>query len=165
MPVRTVIIKKYENRRLYDTSTSRYVNLDDIAQMVREGTDVQVIDATSGEDLTRMVLAQIIAENAKVSDSAFPVDMLRQMVMASGRVGSEGLLGYMKAMSEMYQNTFRTFVPGTAGAAQETAAGPQQSGDPVVDELRRRVEDLERMVEKNSTKAAGDKQASRQKRR
>jgi polyhydroxyalkanoate synthesis repressor PhaR len=140
MPAKTVIIKKYENRRLYDTSNSRYVNLEDIAQMVREGADVQVVDATSGEDLTRLVLTQIIAENAKVADSAFPLDMLRQMVIASGRMGQEGMLGYMKAMSQIYESTFRAFVPGSA-LSPET---------PSVDELRRRIEDLERMVEKNA---------------
>jgi polyhydroxyalkanoate synthesis repressor PhaR len=141
MPAKTVIIKKYENRRLYDTSNSRYVNLEDIAQMVREGTEVQVLDATSGEDLTRLVLTQIIAENAKVSDSAFPLDMLRQMVIASGRMGQEGMLGYMKAISQIYESTFRAFVP------------PSHSPEPPsVEELRRRIEDLERMVEKNKGK-------------
>ena len=154
MPARTVIIKKYENRRLYDTSNSRYVNLEDIAQMVREGTEVQVVDATSGEDLTRQVLTQIIAENAKVSDSAFPIDMLRQMVIASGRMGQEGMLGYMKAMSQMYESTFRAFVP---------PAQPKEL--PSVEELRRRVEDLERMVEKNASgkTAPKGKRASRAK--
>ena len=143
MSAKTVIIKKYENRRLYDTSNSRYVNLEDIAQMVREGTKVQVVDADSGEDLTRQVLTQIIAENAKVSDSAFPIDMLRQMVIASGRMGQEGMLGYMKAMSEMYESTFRAFC--SARAVERAAVGRR---------VRRRIEDLERMVEKN----AGTKQ-------
>ena len=71
MPARSVIIKKYENRRLYDSTNSRYVNLEEIAQMVRDGIDVQVVDAASGEDLTRMVLTQIIAENAKGSGFGF----------------------------------------------------------------------------------------------
>jgi polyhydroxyalkanoate synthesis repressor PhaR len=146
MPARTVIIKKYENRRLYDTSNSRYVNLEDIAQMVREGTEVQVLDATSGEDLTRQVLTQIIAENAKVSDSAFPIDMLRQMVIASGRMGQEGMLGYMKAMSQMYESTFRAFVPPS-----------QPKEPPSLEELRRRIEDLERMVEKNANSKTAPK--------
>src|SRR5208283_3464172 len=112
MPARPVIIKKYENRRLYDTSNSRYVNLEDIAQMVREGAEVQVVDAATGEDLTRFVLTQIVVEGAKAPNSAFPLDMLRQMIVASGQVSREGLLGYMKAMVDMYQNTYRAFAPG-----------------------------------------------------
>ena len=91
-----VIIKKYENRRLYDTAGSRYVNLEEVAQMVRDGTDVQVVDAATGEDLTRLILTQIIMEEAKGRDSAFPLDMLRQMVMTSGATSQEALLKYMK---------------------------------------------------------------------
>lgn len=146
MPAQTIIIKKYENRRLYDSTNSRYVNLEDIAQMVRDGIEVQVVDAVSGEDLTRMVLTQIIAENAKGADSAFPVDMLRQMVIASGRVGQDGVLGYMKAMSDMYQNTFRAFTTG----ANPFPFAPQQTSEPSVEELKRRLDDLERMVAQNA---------------
>ena len=59
-----VVIRKYANRRLYDTSASRYVNLEDIAAMIRNGTEVQVIDAKTGQDLTRVTLTQIILEEA-----------------------------------------------------------------------------------------------------
>jgi polyhydroxyalkanoate synthesis repressor PhaR len=175
MHAEPVIIKKYENRRLYDTFNSRYVNLEEIAQMVRDGTEVKVIDAASGEDLTRLVLAQIIVENAKASNSAFPLEMLRQIIIASGRVGREGLLGYMKVMSDMYQNAYRTFAPGFSPfdfmqKRDETAAGSSsaqpQSPEPSVDELRRRVEELERLVKKNSSShpAAKSKPSTRHKR-
>ena len=60
-----IVIKKYANRRLYDTSNSRYINLEDIAALVRNGKDVQVVDASSGEDITRVTLTQIIVEDAK----------------------------------------------------------------------------------------------------
>ncbi len=56
----TVVIKKYGNRRLYDSSSSKYINLDDIAEFVRAGKDVQVVDAKSGQDLTRVTLTKII---------------------------------------------------------------------------------------------------------
>lgn len=157
MPEPSVVIKKYENRRLYDTSNSRYVNLDDIAQMVREGTEIRVIDAATGEDLTRLVLTQIIVENAKVPDSPFPVDMLRQMVIASGRLSQEGLRSYMKTMLDLYQNTYRAFAPGlspfpaTPGSIpQEGSTPPAGSPHAPVDELRRRIEELERLVAKRS---------------
>jgi polyhydroxyalkanoate synthesis repressor PhaR len=106
-----VVIKKYENRRLYDTTNSRYINLDEVAQMVRDGQDVQVLDAATGEDLTRLVLTQIIVEQAKEPDSAFPVDVLRQMVVASGKATQETTLKYMKALLDMYQNAYRVMAP------------------------------------------------------
>jgi polyhydroxyalkanoate synthesis repressor PhaR len=111
MAQKTVVIKKYENRRLYDTTSSRYVNLEEVAQLLQQGNDVQVIDAASGEDITRLILTQIIVEDAKTPDSSFPLDLLRQMVIASGRVGQESTLKYMKAMLELYQNTYRMMAP------------------------------------------------------
>jgi polyhydroxyalkanoate synthesis repressor PhaR len=97
-----VVIKKYENRRLYDTSESRYVNLDEVAQMVREGQEVQVVDAKSGEDLTRVVLTQIIVDGAKDRNSALPIDFLRQMIIASGRAQQQILTSYFRFALDLY---------------------------------------------------------------
>ncbi len=107
----TVIIKKYENRRLYDATNSRYVNLDEVAQLVQQGHDVQVVDAASGEDLTRLILTQIIAEGAKNSGSTFPLDILRQMVIASDRASQESATRYTKAMLDLYKNTYQAMAP------------------------------------------------------
>jgi polyhydroxyalkanoate synthesis repressor PhaR len=111
MPAKTLIIKKYENRRLYNTATSQYINQEQVAQLVRDGHDVRVVDAASGEDLTRLTLAQIVVEDAKLPDSVFPLDVLRQMVVASGKATQESALHYMKSMLEMYQNAFRAMPP------------------------------------------------------
>ena len=62
-----IVIKKYENRRLYDTSASRYVNLEAVAELLREGREVQVVEAKSGDDITRQVLTQIIVDQSKAS--------------------------------------------------------------------------------------------------
>ena len=161
MERKMIVIKKYENRRLYDTTNSRYINLDEIAQLVREGRDVQVVDAATGDDLTRTVLTQIIMEQAKEPDSAFPLDVLRQMVVASGRATQESALKYMKAMFDLYQNAYRVMSPPmnpfefmqSAGprASGETVPAPQtmgQSDQPQVDELKRRIEELESLVSK-----------------
>src|SRR5271167_45939 len=102
-----LIIKKYENRRLYNTLTSQYINQDQVAQLVREGHDVRVVDAASGEDITRLILAQIVLEDAKTPDSVFPLDVLRQMIVASGKATQENALRYMKFMMEIYQNAYR----------------------------------------------------------
>jgi len=79
------VIKKYPNRRLYNTSSGRYVNLDDVALLIRQGTDLQVVDARTGEDLTRLVLTQIIVEDVKGQPAGLPLDLLRQLVMTTDR--------------------------------------------------------------------------------
>jgi polyhydroxyalkanoate synthesis repressor PhaR len=76
-----VTIKKYANRRLYNTGTSTYVTLEDLAQMVKQGQDFVVYDAKTGEDITRMVLAQIIFEQEnKEGQSLLPIAFLRQLI-------------------------------------------------------------------------------------
>ena|SRR5450631_353745 len=107
MAQKTIVIKKYENRRLYDATNSRYVNLEEVAQLLQQGNDVQVVDTASGEDITRLILTQIIVEDAKTPESSFPLDLLRQMVVTSGRASQESALQYMKAMFETYQNAYR----------------------------------------------------------
>ena len=107
---KTLLIKKYENRRLYDTANSRYVNLDQVAKMVQNGDNVRVVDAATGQDITRLILTQIIVEDAKTPDSSFPLDILRQMVVATG-TSQESALAYMKAMLDISQNTFRAVAP------------------------------------------------------
>lgn len=76
-----IVIKKYANRRLYDTGRSSYVTLDDLCQMVKEGYDFVVYDAKSGEDLTRSVLTQIIVEQeGKAGQNLLPTNFLRQLI-------------------------------------------------------------------------------------
>lgn len=78
---KATIIKKYANRRLYDTGRSSYVTLDDLCQMIKEGYDFVVHDAKTGEDLTRSVLAQIIVEQeAKGGQNLLPVSFMRQLI-------------------------------------------------------------------------------------
>lgn len=81
----TVVIKKYANRRLYNTDTSTYVTLDDLAEMVRAGTDFVVYDARSNEDLTQSVLTQIIVEQeSKGTQTLLPIGFLRQLIRFYG---------------------------------------------------------------------------------
>src|SRR5450631_1328156 len=111
MKPKSILIKKYENRRLYDSTNSRYVNLDEVAKMMQSGDNVRVVDATSGEDITRLILTQIIVEDAKTPDSNFPLDVLRQMVIASGRASQESALQYMKAMLDIYKSSYQVVAP------------------------------------------------------
>jgi polyhydroxyalkanoate synthesis repressor PhaR len=171
MAKKTVVIKKYENRRLYDTTNSRYVNLEEVAQLLQQGNDVQVVDATTNEDITRLILTQIIVEDAKTPNSSFPLDLLRQMVIASGRASQESTLKYMKAMLDIYQNTYRAMAPPLnpfdfmqnlrpdrdtphgerrPNATETPAGAPQaETGRPDSDEvteLKKRLAELERLV-------------------
>jgi polyhydroxyalkanoate synthesis repressor PhaR len=168
-----ILIKKYENRRLYDATNSRYINLEEVAQLVQQGFDVQVVDATSGEDITRVILTQIIAEGAKTPDSNFPLDVLRQMVIASGRASQESAIRYTKAMLDLYQSTYRAMVPAlnpfdflqnatNPAASQQaaTAANTASAGTPTasvnpaksqapsdeLSQLKQRLAELERAV-------------------
>src|ERR1700749_3674157 len=77
----SITIKKYANRRLYNTSTSTYVTLNDLAKMVKDGVEFNVYDAKSSEDLTRSVLTQIIVEEeGKAGQNLLPISFLRQLI-------------------------------------------------------------------------------------
>jgi len=97
-----VIIKKYANRRLYDTSTSSYVTLDHLADLVRREVHFEVRDAKTGEDLTRAVLTQIIFERETKGDGALPLSFLRQLIGFYGG-GSQAML---PAWLDMSMNSF-----------------------------------------------------------
>jgi polyhydroxyalkanoate synthesis repressor PhaR len=180
MAQKAVLIKKYENRRLYDATNSRYVNLDDVAAMIQRGDDVRAIDVATGEDITRLVLTQIIVEGAKTPDSGFPLDILRDMVMASGRASQESAIRYTKAMLDLYKSTYRAmtpafnpfeFMPGAVPAgrdaspsAEPPAAQEQPGGQNEVSSLKARVAELEKLVsslapakKQNRSRAAGSR--------
>ncbi|MDP7114655.1 MAG: polyhydroxyalkanoate synthesis regulator DNA-binding domain-containing protein, partial [Myxococcota bacterium] len=78
-----ILIKKYSNRRLYDTRRSRYITLDDLAGMIRDGATVKVVDANKGSDLTRLVLTQVILEEQDRID-LLPVDLLHHIIKVQG---------------------------------------------------------------------------------
>jgi polyhydroxyalkanoate synthesis repressor PhaR len=81
-----IVVKKYSNRRLYDTADSRYITLEDLAQKIRQGTDARVVDATSGEDLTQATLTQIILESRGAA-RLLPVPLLVRLI----RMGDDAL--------------------------------------------------------------------------
>jgi len=85
---KTLLIKRYASRRLYNTETSDYVTLEDIAGFIRDGREVQIVDLKSGDDLTRQYLLQIIAEHESRGESVLPVGVLNDLVRSymSGNV-------------------------------------------------------------------------------
>jgi len=106
-----VVVRKYENRRLYDTSSSRYVNLPEIAQMIREGAEVQVVDARSGEDITRVILTQIIHEDARRKKGDLPLPFLRELVVASDRAFRDFVAWYADAALSAQRGAREVFPP------------------------------------------------------
>lgn len=97
------MVRKYGNRRLYDTSRSQYINLDEVAALVRKGFDVRVIDAKTGEDLTRVTLTQIIMEDARGTPAGLPLELLRQLVISTDHARQEFLAWYLRTAFDTYQ--------------------------------------------------------------
>ncbi|WP_027285249.1 polyhydroxyalkanoate synthesis repressor PhaR [Rubritepida flocculans] len=97
-----VVVKKYANRRLYNTESSSYVTLEDLAQMVRQGRDFVVYDAKSGEDITRGVLTQIIVEEEAKGSHLLPESFLRQLIGFYG----DSLQGVLPRYLEMTMQGF-----------------------------------------------------------
>ncbi|MCS6627494.1 polyhydroxyalkanoate synthesis repressor PhaR [Roseibacterium beibuensis] len=98
----TVVIKKYANRRLYNTATSAYVTLEDLARMVREGVEFVVYDAKTNDDLTRQILTQIIFEEESRGEALLPVQFLRQLI---GFYGGQ-MQGVLPSYLEMSLDNF-----------------------------------------------------------
>ncbi|HJZ88045.1 MAG TPA: polyhydroxyalkanoate synthesis regulator DNA-binding domain-containing protein [Polyangia bacterium] len=89
MAAETRVIKRYANRKLYDTQRSRYVTLDQIAEMIRSGEDVKIVDNNSKEDLTSVTLAQIIFEEEKKQKSFLPLSAMRSIIQSGGEAIQE----------------------------------------------------------------------------
>src|SRR6201990_2165424 len=102
-----VVIKKYANRRLYNTQTSSYVTLDHLCEMVKEGVDFEVRDARTGEDITRSVLTQIIFEEEAKGQNLLPIRFLRQLI-------------------RLYGDSLQSFVPGYLDLSMESFAKNQE---------------------------------------
>jgi polyhydroxyalkanoate synthesis repressor PhaR len=99
--VATVVIKKYGNRRLYDTGDSRYVTLDELAAKIRTGVDLRIVDAQTGEDLTQATLTQIVLETGHAA-KFLPVQLLTQMIRLSDDSLAEFFSRYVTSALDMY---------------------------------------------------------------
>jgi len=108
------VIKRYSNRKLYDTQESRYVTLEEIEEMIRAGKEITVVDAASGEDLTSVTLAQIILENERNHRAALPTAFLHQLikhgeawqdfVQRSMKSSLEGIVSNQREMERIFQD-------------------------------------------------------------
>lgn len=170
-----VTIKKYANRRLYDTESSTYVTLDRLAQMIREGRDFVVVDAKSGEDITHQVLTQIIVEEeARGGSTMLPAGFLRQLISLYGNsmqgmvpqylesamasfqknqasfadaFGANIFADIAKRNLAMFEEAGRAFTKPTASRRDDAGKAPE-SDSREVDELRAELEALKAKVDR-----------------
>ncbi|SOC09481.1 polyhydroxyalkanoate synthesis repressor PhaR [Rhodobacter maris] len=96
-----LLIKRYASRRLYNTETSDYVTLEDIAAFIRQGREVQIVDLKSGDDLTRQYLLQIIAEHESRGENVLPVDVLTDLVRSYTTQAQSVVPQFLAASFEM----------------------------------------------------------------
>src|SRR3982751_1347969 len=114
----TRIIKRYANRKLYDTEHSRYVTLDQISEMIRNGDDVKIVDNKTKEDLTTVTLAQIIFEEEKKQRSFLPLGAMRNIIQSGGQWFAEA------------QRRVQSILPGKKGADGETTDEAAAAAEP-----------------------------------
>jgi polyhydroxyalkanoate synthesis repressor PhaR len=123
-------IKKYANRRLYDTESSTYITLDRLAAMIKEGREFEVVDAKTGEDITRHVLTQIIVDEEARGSTMLPVNFLRQLIGLYGNSMQGMVPQYLEAAMDAFHKNQE--------AMRETIAGKLAGGTNVFADLAKR---------------------------
>src|SRR3989442_344398 len=162
------VIKRYSNRKLYDTQESRYVTLEEIEEMIRAGKEISVVDAASGEDLTAVTLTQIILENERNHRGGLPIGFLHQLIkhgeawqdflQRSMKSSLEGIVSNQREMERVFQEWMSragwgTMVPGAGPRPAAEAKRGRGGPDPrrpreEVSALRERLKSLEERLEK-----------------
>jgi polyhydroxyalkanoate synthesis repressor PhaR len=189
-----ITIKKYANRRLYNTGTSTYVTLEDLAAMVKKGEDFVVYDAKTGEDITRSVLTQIIfeQENKEGGQNLLPITFLRQLIrfygdsmqmlvprylevsidsltreqekfrnqmaQAFGVGGFGALEDQVRRNMEMFERAFAMFAP--FARREGSAAEPEKKPAAEIDELKRRLNEMQKRLDSLTTGGASEQSSS-----
>ena len=148
------VIKRYSNRKLYDTQESRYVTLEEIEEMIRGGREIAVVDAASGEDLTSVTLTQIILENERTHRASLPASFLHQLikhgeawqdfVARSMRSSLEGIVSSQRDMERFFREWASRAGWPTPGAATAAAGESKRDGvaDPEAEKLREEMSAL-----------------------
>ncbi len=163
------VIKRYSNRKLYDTQESRYVTLEEIEEMIRAGREISVVDAASGEDLTSVTLTQIILENERTHRGNLPAAFLHQLikhgeawqdfVQKSMRSSLEGIVSSQRDMERVFRDwTARSgwgpvigMATGHNATAEPKREGTEQEAEKLREEvaaLRDRLRSLEERLQK-----------------
>jgi polyhydroxyalkanoate synthesis repressor PhaR len=141
-----IIIKKYANRRLYDTESSSYITLERLAELVRQKREFKVVDAKSGDDITRQVLAQIIMDEESRGATMLPVNFLRQLIGLYG--------GQMQGLVPQYLEASLETLQRNQAQLRETLAGAF-TANPFADLARRNLEMFQAAAGAAAPKPAG----------
>ena len=120
-----VIIKRYGNRRLYNTETSSYVNYQDLIKLIRDGHDIQVIDSKTKADVTKSVLMQVILEEEKNDKSLLPLPFLFQLIRSREEAAQDFFKNYLASSFEAYLKTKEEFDRRFRGLLEMSASAPQ----------------------------------------
>lgn len=120
-----VIIKRYGNRRLYNTETSSYVNYQDLIKLIRDGHDIQVIDSKTKADVTKSVLMQVILEEEKNDKSLLPLPFLFQLIRSREEAAQDFFKNYLSSSFEAYLKTKEEFDRRFRGLLEMSASAPQ----------------------------------------
>jgi polyhydroxyalkanoate synthesis repressor PhaR len=165
------VIKRYSNRKLYDTQESRYVTLEEIEEMIRTGREISVVDAASGEDLTSVTLTQIILENERTRRASLPAAFLHQLikhgeswqdfVQKSMRASLEGMVSSQRDMERIFRDWSLRAGWGAMGATASPPTEPRRDGavddaDKLREEvtaLRDRLRSLEERLQKRKAES------------
>lgn len=137
------VIKKYANRRLYDTGRSSYVTLDDLCEMVQEDHNFVVIDAKSGDDITRSVLTQIIADQEAEDETLLPTNFMRTLIGFYGNNAKAFVPSYLEQTLKVFEQNQERF------QEQMTKSFENMPGVPGMDNMLPQVKELEEMTRKN----------------
>ena len=162
------VIKKYANRRLYDTTTAQFVTLETLRKRVADGEEFVVRDAQTGTDITASILAQIVANQGSKGEDLLPLDLLRQVISLYDR----GMGGYLSAYLdksmevftrnwgptqqmgelgrrniELFQRSLGIMMPGTPAGSEDAAAPGSEDDDATQAELSEQVRDLRAQLE------------------
>ena len=130
---KTLLIKRYASRRLYNTETSDYVTLEDISGFIRDGREVQIIDLKSGDDLTRQYLLQIIAEHESRGESVLPVSVLNDLVRSY-------MSGNVSVVPQFLQTSFDMLRDGQARAVEKMTTNNPMSKMPGMEVMQAQQE-------------------------
>ncbi|MBM4267804.1 MAG: hypothetical protein FJ144_14535 [Deltaproteobacteria bacterium] len=144
------VVKRYANRKLYDTTSSRYVALDDVAAFVRRGDEVEVTDNETSEDLTAVTFAQIILEDERKKKSFLSLPVLQELVRYGGDALADVTHRGIEAFGEIREKAERRvseLVPGARGGRKE-GGSPAAIIDDMIENSRRRIDDLQKRVDR-----------------
>ena len=154
-----IAIKKYPNRRLYDTSNSCYVNLKQIADLIRAGNTIEVIDSASSEDITKVVLTQIIIEEEKLQRNLLPIDFLHQLIQHGETAYAAFAEKCVAAGFETYRSAQEKMESAFLGWMRPWLSSMTGTPQDEIDRLRAKVAELETMMATQSRGQSPEKPA------